>query len=635
MEQNLMIEKYILEAGNYVKEKTGLTPSQNQIKASLYMYQGKAIEMPTGDGKTLSALITIIAWLKHTDKKITHITCNDYLSVRDYMFMKPVIESLGKKAIMIDAIKNTEELKSADVIFSSGVRCINHYLSQCNSNELPYHTDYILIDELDTVLIDQAQSQITIADSLYINKDMLEGVACAASKYEVLNNKSLNAILNEINITEEEYFANKYNIQEMIADYFESKKVVENKNYIIDKGKIVLIDSLGRRLDSHFPMFIQSFVEYRHNFELSRVMEPLFGLTFEGFIRDFELVAGMSGTLQGEEKYLDEHYNLQLEIIEPTFKSQREIRDDIVINGENKSFAINIISEEIVNYHKKHNPILLFCTSIEQSEDISEALKERQIKHTLLNAKNASEENEVIANAGKKDAITIITTMAGRGTDIVVDKEFRDDGGLIILSAGHMATKRLDDQLIGRCARRGDAGTVQFFYILNNNNSEDKMILNTIQIVNQGKFDEFAKERLNKSVRKALNNKQSENDKREHEVRDERYCYYSSFDHNFMYAQRYKGLSENKLSDTMRCLGAIKDNAINEQNHQRNEYINKVVSADYKKLLSIWNNIKMFQFNTMDSLIAFKKMANKDFKDLKIDLESVDFKTFVSGLDSK
>lgn len=519
---------------------TGLIPSNNQLYAAYQMFRGMVIEMPTGDGKTLAGLITLLSWVR-AGKTATYLTANNYLAERDFNFFKQVTDKVGLNIILLDEGISQPEFKKADMVVSDGGTLIYRFLEECNSIDKTYLlTDCLLVDEFDTVLIDTSFEPSRIPKRVKFDHDVFNKVDDVVCQYKdaILTSKEIGSILEQLGVDYKVYYRNENYIRDMILDSHQAWKYKENENYIVEGNKIQLLDKQGRRTNRVLYRFMQVAIEKRHGLEYTNPSEAVIGITYEGLIGLYKgVVSGMSGTLATEEEYIHNHYGLDLEVLEADVPSKRRVLPDEIVRG-NSSDLISTVVKKVNLYSQRNNPILVFAQNIEESEAISKELTTLGVKHRLLNAKNAEEEAEVIKEAGKSKAITIITTMAGRGTDIVVDEASKKDGGLIIFAAGHLKTERHDLQLIGRTGRRGDPGVVQFFSLATLSPAENKMI----DLVSKSSVDE-AKHKIEDIVRKNIAREQQMEEKQLHDVRDFLSSYYKVIDSQFIMFQ----LAKNKI----------------------------------------------------------------------------------------
>lgn len=516
---------------------TGLTPSNNQLYAAYQMFKGMTIEMPTGDGKTLAGLITLLSWVR-TGKAATYLTANDYLAERDFNFFKQVVEKIELKIILLNDKTPQADLKDADIVVADSYTLIHNFLEECNSADKCYMlTDCLLVDEFDTVLIDTSFEPSRIPKKVAFDHDMFNKVDNIVCKYrdKILTNKEIGLILEELGFDYKAYYKNSDHIRDMILDCHNAWKYKENEHYIVDNDKIQLLDKQGRKSNKVLYRFMQTAIEKRHNLEYTEPSEGVIGITYEGLINLYNgVVSGMSGTLATEEKYIREHYGLNLEVLEADVPSKRRVLPDEIVRGDS-SGLIDLVVKKISLYSQRNNPILIFAKNIEESEIMSNKLKGLKVEHKLLNAKNAEEEAEIIKDAGRSKSVTIITTMAGRGTDIVVDEAGKKDGGLIIFATGHLKTERHDLQLIGRTGRRGDPGVVQFFSQATLSPTENKMV----DIVAKSSVDE-AKNKIEDIVRNNIAHEQQIEEKQLHDVRDFLSSYYKVIDSQFIMFQHAK-----------------------------------------------------------------------------------------------
>jgi len=481
-----------------------------QLIGGIFLHQGKIAEMKTGEGKTLVS--TLPAYLNALTEKGVHIvTVNDYLARRDSQWMGKVFNFLG---LSIGCITN--ELDDAD-----RKKNYNCDITYATNNELGFdylrdnmkydlseivqrNHNYCIVDEVDSILIDESRTPLVISGrsedksnfyllaNKFINK--LE-----KKDYEV-DEKNKNSILTDIGIDKIEKLALNENVlknnnfydpqnlnlvhhvnQALKANFLFNKDV----DYILRENKVQIIDEFtGRVLDGRrFSDGLHQAIEAKENVEIQEENQTLASITYQNYFRLYQKLSGMTGTALTEAEEFFDIYKLNVVSV-PTNRPmiRKDLNDQIFRTEKEKYLAI---TNKIIECHNKGQPVLVGTTSIEKSEKISKNLIEKNIKHSVLNAKQHEKEAKIIAEAGKIGAITIATNMAGRGTDIQLggNKDFRDEdnqkelpqikedkekvkllGGLYIVGTERHESRRIDNQLRGRSGRQGDLGS-SIFYI--------------------------------------------------------------------------------------------------------------------------------------------------------------------------
>ncbi|MFC1546104.1 preprotein translocase subunit SecA [bacterium] len=497
------------------KRTIGLRHFDVQIMGGLVLHQGKIAEMKTGEGKTLVA--TLPVYLNGLTGKGVHIvTVNEYLAKRDSEWMGPIYKFLGLTVGYVQHDMNHDERKqvyNCDVIYITNNELGFDYLRDnmiTNKEERvlrPLH--YSIVDEVDSILIDEARTPLIISgpaeestdkyyiinriipslkgrfvteseqiDAKYKNIDLSEG-------YDYLvDEKAGSATLTSQGVAKCEKILNVKNLYDDIQSEWvhHINQSLRARNlfkrdvdYVIKDGEVVIVDEFTGRLmpGRRWSDGLHQAVEAKENVRIAEENQTLATITFQNFFRMYEKLAGMTGTAMTEEGEFWEIYKLEsIEI--PTNKPMiREDNADVIYKSEKEKFSA--IVNEIEEARKIGCPVLVGTKSIEKSEKLSKLLKQKGIPHQVLNAKYHEMEAHIIAQAGKKGAITIATNMAGRGTDIVlggnpqVREEFEhivESGGLLIIGTERHDSRRIDNQLRGRSGRQGDPGASRFYLAL-------------------------------------------------------------------------------------------------------------------------------------------------------------------------
>ena len=592
---------------------TGLTPQKNQIYAAELMEQGKAIEMRTGEGKTLSALITILYWLSD-HKTVTYVTANEYLAKRDYDFMYSSITSLNKKPFLLDNANKI--IDNADVIFTTIDTLSSYYLTCLIDIKEPYLTNNILIDEFDTVLIDKGSSA-KVSKSLNYDPKIFKHVYAYVKEHdELLDMEYIDKALLELVFTKEDYYQNNFYIRDMILDCYKAKSYVKDIDYIVKDNDIRLLNSSNRTSNNVFSGFKQLYILKKENLPLNKILIDQLAISYEGLINKYRIKAGMSGTLLSETEFIKDHFGMDVVKVESEFKNRLKQYKDIIYRTDNE---LNQLLINFINNIKSNNPILLVCPSIDKSIEIYDLLKNKEIKRNirLLNAKNSFEEAEIISKAGEESALTVTTPMAGRGTDIVIDEKYRDNGGLVIISLEHMNMKRLDDQLIGRAGRRGDEGTVIFFNKIEG--EKQSSLLNKMESL----INESNNNRFDKVLSNALLSKQSMLETDIKKSRDYISYFYQIIDAQIdcfrRLMEKLRGMSLDELKDLMskdiyknpliftmvEIDESFKDDLL--------EIIRDRMLGHYMILRRLMFDAGLIEFEKAESFISFQKLANEEY----------------------
>jgi preprotein translocase subunit SecA len=498
--QGVPPDDLLVEAFALVRETAwrtiGLRPYDVQVVAGIVIHQGKLAEMNTGEGKTLAAVLP--AYLNALTKKGVHIhTFNDYLARRDTAWMGPIYTFLGLSVGCIqEGMSHSERKKAyaADITYSTAKEAGFDYLRGhlCYDPENLVHRDfnYVIVDEADSILIDEARIPLVIAgctdrpkaepgNLAQIAKSLREGIDFETDEgkrniyltppglkkiEKILGCKNLHAPENLDLLT-------KVN-QALHAEFLIHRDI----DYIVRKGKIKIVDEFTGRVveDRHWPDGLQAAVEAKEKLRLGSGGSILGSITLQHFLQLYPKISGMTATAQSAADELLQFYNLKVVVIPPHKPCIREDRPDSVFT--HKEAKIKTLIREIKHWHEKQRPILVGTSSVEESEDLAQALKNAGISCQVLNAKNDELEAKIIAQAGAPGAVTISTNMAGRGTDIKLGGEReqqRDDvvklGGLYVIGTNRHESLRIDLQLRGRAGRQGDPGSSRFFISLEDN----------------------------------------------------------------------------------------------------------------------------------------------------------------------
>lgn len=485
-------------------EELGLMPYDEQLLAAWELYNGKIIEMATGEGKTISAVFA--AFLLVSDNNNVHImTFNDYLVKRDFDWMLPIYKKLSVSVSYITQKTNRNERQKAylsDVVYITVKESGFDYLRDFVAYDIqsithsPRGLCCAIIDEADSILIDEARIPLVIAGNVSAepNGDLTEIYNLVKTfknddynfspenKNIYLSDSGTVKAENHFNIDnlfEEENHSLLISINDCLKAAFLLK---QDKDYIVKDGKIQIIDEYTGRIakNRHYPGSLQAAVEVKHDLELSShgILMGIVPLQF--FVRQYKFLAGMTGTAQSSEEEFELLYGLTLSKIPPHVPSRRT---DYPINVYyNKELKWNAILSAVLSAHKKGQPVLIGTENIEESEKLLISLKGELGNTTtisVLNAKNDEMEAEIIKNAGAFKAITISANMAGRGVDILLggaDGKTRDEvinaSGLLVISTALRESSRINSQLQGRAGRQGDVGESMIFTAL-----DDELIL--------------------------------------------------------------------------------------------------------------------------------------------------------------
>ena len=484
----------------------GMKHYRVQLIGGVVLHQGRIAEMRTGEGKTLVS--TCPAYLNALAGKGVHIvTVNDYLAERDAEWMGKVHEFLGLKVGVVLNSYTSEQRKEAydcDITYVTnnelGFDYLRDNMALYKEQQVLRGLDYAIIDEVDSVLIDEARTRLIISGQsskstkLYemcdiLAKQLIRGEASKEfSKMDALMGEEIEEtgdyVVNEkdkvVNLTQDgiekvEKFFNLENLadpanleyQHNITLALRANNLMHrDKDYVVKDDEVLIVDEFTGRImpGRRYSDGLHQAIEAKEHVKVQRESRTLATITFQNFFNKFRKKSGMTGTALTEEKEFRNTYGMDAISI-PTNKPIARIdHEDAVYKSKKEKFKA--VVEEIKETHEKGQPILVGTITIETSEMLSKMLKKEGIKHEVLNAKQHEREAEIVKLAGIHGAVTIATNMAGRGTDIKLDDESRQAGGLKIIGTERHEARRIDNQLRGRSGRQGDPGESRFYISL-------------------------------------------------------------------------------------------------------------------------------------------------------------------------
>ena len=470
------------------KRVLGEFPYKVQVMGALVLNNGDVAEMRTGEGKTLTA--TMAVYLNALEGKGVHVvTVNEYLAKRDAEWMGRVYRFLGL-TVGVNARELSPSQKreafNCDVTYTTSSEVGFDYLRDNMVTDLKAKVlrelNFALVDEADSILIDEGRVPLIISGgskevhNFYVSADkFVKSLSSGQYNYDV---KTQSAVLTDSGVkAAEKYFGvpNLYDItntslvhhigQALKANYVMKRDV----DYMVEKGEIMLIDqNTGRKLPGRsYSEGLNQAIEAKEGVRVKQETITVATITFQNFFRLYNKLSGMTGTAKTEEEELMDIYNMRVIVI-PTNRPIARIddQDSIFYCLEDKYAAL---LEEVKTRHATGQPILVGTSSVEVSELISDMFRKQGIKHEVLNAKNNEREAEIVALAGQKNAVTIATNMAGRGTDIKLGEGVKELGGLAVLGSERNDSRRVDNQLRGRSGRQGDPGYSKFYVSLQDN----------------------------------------------------------------------------------------------------------------------------------------------------------------------
>jgi len=458
----------------------------SQIIGGLVLHRGKIAEMATGEGKTLVA--TLPLYLNALTGKGAHlVTVNDYLARRDRDWMGPVFEFLGLTVGVIQHDQPHLERQRAyasDITYGTnnefGFDYLRDNMVVSLEERVQRKLHYAIVDEVDSILVDEARTPLIISGPAEESTDKYYNINRIIPYLEKTKHYTMDEKANTVQLTEEgvvkceellsveNLYENTqidiiHHINQALKAHVLFKRDVD---YMIQDGKVVIVDEFTGRLmpGRRFSDGLHQALEAKENVKIERENQTLATVTFQNFFRMYEKLAGMTGTASTEAVEFEKIYKLDVVVIPTNRPCIRLDHADSVYKTEREKF--NAVTEEIAKLHEAGRPVLVGTISIEKSEHLSKLLNRRGLPHTVLNAKYHAQEAEIIMRAGQNAAITIATNMAGRGTDIVLGEGVAGKGGLHVLGTERHESRRIDNQLRGRCARQGDPGSSKFYLSL-------------------------------------------------------------------------------------------------------------------------------------------------------------------------
>ena len=599
------------------KRTIGLRHFRVQLIGGVILHQGRITEMRTGEGKTLVS--TLPAYLNALEGKGVHIvTVNDYLAKRDAEWMGQIHEFLGLTVgVILNSMDNDErrEAYNCDITYATNNELGFDYL---RDNMVIYKEQlvqrdlhYAIVDEVDSVLIDEARTPLIISGSsgkstkIYeacdnLVRQLKKGTEKELSKMDIImkedNNETGDYVANEkektVNLTEQgikkverffhlENLADPENleIQHCVNLSLRAHALMHlDKDYVVKDDQVLIVDEFTGRImpGRRYSDGLHQAIEAKEHVKVKRESKTLATITFQNFFNKYDKKCGMTGTALTEEKEFREIYGMDVVEVPTNLPVKRIDHNDSVY--KTKREKLNAIVEDIVASHEKGQPVLVGTITIDASEELSQLLKKRGIPHKVLNAKFHELEAEIIADAGQIGAVTIATNMAGRGTDIKLGEGVTELGGLKIIGTERHESRRIDNQLRGRAGRQGDPGESKFYISL----EDDLMRLfgsqNLMQMFNSlgmPEGEQIQHKMLNKAIERAQKKIESNN----YGIRKNllEYDQINNEQREIIYAERRKVLDGDDMRDTI----------ISMIDELVEKYVNMVIGDDQEP--SEWN----------------------------------------------
>jgi preprotein translocase subunit SecA len=457
-----------------------------QLMGGMVLHQGRIAEMKTGEGKTLVA--TLPAYLNALAGKGVHvITVNDYLAKRDSEWMGQVYRFLGLEVGLIVHGLDYEERRQAylaDITYGTnnefGFDYLRDNMVMYKENMVQRDLHYAIIDEVDSILVDEARTPLIISGSADKPTELYKMVAKVIPRLKSEEDFTIEEKQNLVTLTEAgisrvekmlgiENLADEKNmeISHHVNQALKAHTLMKrDRDYVVKDGEVIIVDEFTGRLmfGRRYSDGLHQAIEAKEGVKIERESQTLATITFQNYFRMYKKLSGMTGTAKTEEDEFIKIYGMDVVVIPTNKPNIREDKPDVVYRTEMGKF--NAVVEEIIARNSQGQPVLVGTVSIEKSELLSAMLTKKGVPHQVLNAKFHEQEAEIVAQAGQKGTVTIATNMAGRGTDIVLGQGVQELGGLAIIGTERHEARRIDNQLRGRSGRQGDPGTTQFYISL-------------------------------------------------------------------------------------------------------------------------------------------------------------------------
>lgn len=468
------------------KRVLGMEHYDVQILGGIVLFEGKIAEMKTGEGKTLTA--TLPMYIHGLTGKGAHlVTVNDYLASRDAEEMGVLYKWLGLTVGCIVHDMDDEDRKEAykaDITYGTNNEFAFDYLRDNMKFDLDEYVqrphNFCIVDEVDSILIDEARTPLLISGPSEGNTEMYGKVNSIPGKLELnkhytVEEKSHTAVLTDEGVIEVQKILKVDNLFdtkniELLHHVNQALRAHTlfkiDEQYVVKEGKVIIVDEFTGRLKegSRWSDGLHQAIEAKEGVPIKSENQTLASITFQNYFKMYNVLAGMTGTADTEAEEFGKIYSLEVVVIPTNLPIIRKDMPDLIY--ANKLAKYKAVAELIKECNQKNQPVLVGTITIDSSEIISKFLSELGVKHEVLNAKQHEREASIVQNAGQPGAVTIATNMAGRGTDIKLTEETKKAGGLFIIGTERHESRRIDNQLRGRSGRQGDPGASRFFLSL-------------------------------------------------------------------------------------------------------------------------------------------------------------------------
>jgi preprotein translocase subunit SecA len=482
---DILVEAFAV-AREAARRTVQMRPFDVQILGGLVLHEGKIAEMKTGEGKTLAA--TMPLYLNALQGKGVHlVTVNDYLARRDAAWMGPIYQFLGMTVgVIVHGMDDDERRKAyhTDITYGTNNEFGFDYLRDNMKFSLDDYVQrdffYAIVDEVDSILIDEARTPLIISGASDESTDKYGRVNqviphLKKDKDYKVEEKSRTVVLTEEGVASVEEFLKVQNLyeprnMEILHHVNQALRAhtlfKRDVDYLVQEGKVIIVDEFTGRVmpGRRYSDGLHQALEAKERVKIEQENQTMASITFQNYFRMYGKLAGMTGTADTEAEEFGKIYKLEVLVLPTNMPMIRMDNSDVIYKTEKEKF--NAVIEEIKQLHEAKRPVLVGTISIEKSELLGRYLTRAGIKHHVLNAKNHEREAEIVAQAGQSGQVTISTNMAGRGTDIKLGEGVAELGGLHILGTERHESRRIDNQLRGRSGRQGDMGSSRFYLSL-------------------------------------------------------------------------------------------------------------------------------------------------------------------------
>lgn len=465
------------------EQEWNMVPYDVQLIGGMILHRGNVAEMKTGEGKTLVCTLPVILNAL-TGKGVHVITVNDYLAQRDAEWMQPLYEFCGLTVNVIVHGKTPEERKEAygsDITYGTnnefGFDYLRDNMAQRAEDLVQKELHFAIVDEVDSILIDEARTPLIISAPAEESTEKYTRYASLVPGLQAETDFILDEKMKVVSLTPQGItkLEKKLGISNIYTDAgFDEVHHIENalkakaifekdKDYVVNDGQVIIVDEFTGRLmpGRRYSDGLHQALEAKEGVDIQRESKTLATITFQNYFRLYDKLSGMTGTAETEAEEFAKIYALDTVVIPTNKPIQRQDLSDKIFKNERGKFTALV--NEVARLNEIGQPVLVGTISIEKSESLSIALKNKGVRHEVLNAKQHEREAEIVTQAGQIGSVTIATNMAGRGTDIKLGEGVLELGGLAILGTERHESRRIDNQLRGRAGRQGDVGFTQFF----------------------------------------------------------------------------------------------------------------------------------------------------------------------------